>query len=210
LDWWQLALDGSVPRTGPIARDPGLQGETAASGFQRQFYSTLATVVGARLGEIGPELQFDQLKNIVPRARQIPWDATTAPTSANTLAGTEFYVKAGPHGPTTLGEIDVSGLLGPVSAVALLTPVVPDGDASAPVLTINFILPRRAVGRECGFLSEPAYNADSFLLVARDAAGQVLGMSSGSALDTNDWGPGQIRFIGVIDQRGRHHQLRFW
>ncbi len=201
-DWWQLALAGQVPGTGPIARDLTVRGETAASAFQRQFFSTLATVVGARLGEIGRELQFDGLNGFVPRARQIPWDTAPAPASVNTVAGTEFYVTVGAHGPCTLAVVDVAGLLGPMSVVALLTPVVPDGDPATPVFTINFVLPQRAVGLECGFLNDPAYDAESFILTARDAAGQPVGMSLGSALAANNWGPAQVRFIGMVDQRG--------
>lgn len=199
LLWWNLALDAQVPASGAIRLDPAVAGERASSAFQQQFFSTLATVAGTRLAQVGSELQFDGFNNVVPRARQIPWDADAAPVSVNTLAGAEFYVAASAQGAATLTAVNVLGPLGNGDAIALVTPA---GVVSAPTVTINFVLPQRAVGLECGFLGEPDFDADSFLLVARDARGQTIATSAGSELDTNNWRSSQVRFIGVIDQHG--------
>lgn len=200
LDWWHL---GSKAGSGPIVRQLDVAGETASSAFQREFYSTLATVAGARLGEVGRELQFDGWNNVEPRARAIPWDTTPAPPSVNSLAGTEFYVAASPNGATTLTEVELLSPVGLLRFVAAVGPRAREAGQRVTTLSIQFVLPQRAVGLECGFLGQVDYGAETFVLLARDAAGQPIAMSEGSALDRNDWRPGQIRHIGVLDPRGR-------
>lgn len=178
LAWWH-----DVPtNTGPIANVTALGGIEA---FDREFASSFALVTGGAT---------DALASNDVAAQRVPWSGARAflervPDSARFAVAVE-----------SLPLLDKAR---PSWEVLTLRPRVAGGGGSTRVLAIDFAMPQRAVGLECGYGSAAAtaLDAGSFVLRAYRRDGSLITMSDGQALLGVDWRANEARRIGVRDRR---------
>ena len=209
FEWWGVSERGGVPRTGPIGFIGSASG-AARELFDAEFCSPLATVIGADLHLVEP----------LGAGRAISWEALPDGTSPNALPSIECSFRSVRPGSVPVVK-DVEVLLGLGSRQRRKVAIngVEDGHELDPLqprpsLFIDFFLPQRAVGLECGFLGADGREIDSrrVRLIARDSAGDVLVDSTGTDLFPVPWAANAIFYlIGVRHQGGaiRSIELRF-
>ncbi len=200
LNWWDLDAQGLIPATQPI-QNPGGDPSEVDSIFYSEFCSPLATVFGADL----------QTVESVGAGTAIPWDSVPDGGSPNTVPSIELSVRSlRPASVPVIREVEV--ILGPNERVRrkVLVNAVEKGhelDPSQirPSLFLDFFVPQRAVGLECGFLGDRdrEVNPRKVRLIARDSAGGVLVESTGNDLFPIPWNANALFYrIGVRHQGG--------
>src|SRR5262249_8717394 len=140
--------------------------------FYSEFCSTLSTVVGSDLAaveDVAKGIQFPLEDAVVT----LPYDA-------------EFRIRTPQDGFVIIDQVEV--ILDPASRA--LRPVIKIAlNSSTPSFVIDFLGPQRAVGLECGFLSEHGYEIKSkdVELTTRDVAGNVITETDGRPLSGPSW-----------------------
>ncbi len=212
FEWWDLQELGLVPSTDAIKPRPNeLPGLSVDEWYCREFCSPVSTVVGTDV-ELIP----------VPVGRTVRWDTAEIDEGAspNEVPSLEFTMRASPPGSATPTVATL-----PVSLPALpdqqfrkiVIHAVADDDqlhpsARHPSLHIDFRVPQRAVGLECGYLGPRDTNIDAhlFRLIAYNRQGQPIPGCESSGADLIDTLSAQDRWhanrlsnrIGVRDRAG--------
>jgi hypothetical protein len=206
FEWWDVV----VPWTqaiGSLGADPNLDLDQI---FYSEFCSPLSTVVGADLHAV----------DSIGARTAITWDPAPDGASPNSLPSIEFSVRTlHPGSVPVIKEVEV--ILGPderVGRKVLINAVEAGHDLdptqTRPSLFIDFFVPQRAVGLECGFLGEEdrEMNPQKVTLIARDSGGEVLVESRGDELLRIPWRANAVFYrIGVRHREGaiRSIELRF-